>query len=165
MPGLIPKDLVVHTSWKPDNEIFSRVQVQTEYNFQFITAQLIFSQATIPLLRASPVMVINPSPTEAQSTNEQGSHQELVSPAGVKACNQPIFASATALFYGPAGISHQPTVEARAKPAIAWLRLVAVRDVGFKYARIVQETERRATRLVPAAFSRTSPRHVVRNAG
>ena len=88
----------MHTSWKPDNEIFSRVQVQTEYNFQFITAQLIFSQATIPLLRASPVMVINPSPAEAQSTKNRAVIKSLVSPAGVKACNQPIFASATALF-------------------------------------------------------------------
>ena len=48
---------------------------------------------------------------------------------------------------------------------MAWLRLVVVRDVGSEFTRVVQETERRAARLVLAAFSRTSPRHVVRNAG
>ena len=60
--GSIPKDLVVRTSWKPDNQPFSKVQVQAEYDFQCIAARLILSQATIPLVRTSPVMVINRTP-------------------------------------------------------------------------------------------------------
>ncbi len=44
--------------------------------------------------------------------------------------------------------SHHLTVEARNKPAITALRLLAVLNVGFKYARIVQETGRRAARAL-----------------
>ena len=43
-----------------------------------------------------------------------------------------------------ARISHHLTVEARHKPAITALRLLAVLNVLFKYARIVQETGRPA---------------------
>ena len=46
---------------------------------------------------------------------------------------------------GPASlvrISHQLTVEARDRPAITSLRLLTVLNVGFKYARIIQETGR-----------------------
>ena len=71
VPGLIPQDLVVHTSWKPDNEIFSKVQVRTAYNFEFMTPRLLFPQQTIALVRASPVMVINPRPAKAQSTKNR----------------------------------------------------------------------------------------------
>ena len=39
-------------------------------------------------------------------------------------------------------ISHQLTVEAHDRPAITSLRLLTVLNVGFKYARIVQETGR-----------------------
>ena len=41
-----------------------------------------------------------------------------------------------------ARISHQLTVEARDRPAITSLRLLTVLNVGFKYARIIQETGR-----------------------
>ena len=47
-----------------------------------------------------------------------------------------------------ARISHHLTVEARDKPAITALRLLAVLNLGFKYARIVQETGRRAARAL-----------------
>ena len=40
------------------------------------------------------------------------------------------------------------TVEARNKPAITALRLLAVLNVGFKYARIIQEMRRRAARAL-----------------
>ena len=43
-----------------------------------------------------------------------------------------------------ARFSHHLTVEARDRPAITALRLLAVLNVGFKYARIVQEMGRRA---------------------
>ena len=56
--------------------------------------------------------------------------------------------------------SHHLTAEARNRPAITSLRLLAVLNVPSKYARIIQEMRRRAARL-----SRTSPRHVLRNAG
>ena len=44
--------------------------------------------------------------------------------------------------------SHQLTVEVRHRPAITSLRLLAVRNVGFKYARIPQKMSRRATRAL-----------------
>ena len=45
-----------------------------------------------------------------------------------------------------ARISHHLTVEARHRPAITALRLLAVLNVLFKYARIIQEMRRRASR-------------------
>ena len=48
--------------------------------------------------------------------------------------------------YQLARISHHLTVEARNRPAIITLRLLAVLNVGFKYARIIQETGRQASR-------------------
>ena len=47
-----------------------------------------------------------------------------------------------------ARISHQLTVEARDRPAITSLRLLTVLNVLFKYARIIQETGRRAARAL-----------------
>ena len=47
-----------------------------------------------------------------------------------------------------ARISHQLTVEAHHRPAITSSRLLTVLNVGFKYARIVQETGRRAARAL-----------------
>ena len=47
-----------------------------------------------------------------------------------------------------ARISHQLTVEARNRPAITALRLLAVLNVGFKYACIIQEMRRRAARAL-----------------
>ena len=47
------------------------------------------------------------------------------------------------------------TVEARNKPAMTALRLLAVLNVGFKYARIVQETGRRAARALYGRSSRS----------
>ena len=47
-----------------------------------------------------------------------------------------------------ARISHQLTVEAHDRPAITSLRLLTVLNVGFKYARIVQVTRRRAVRAL-----------------
>ena len=47
-----------------------------------------------------------------------------------------------------ARFSHQLTVEARDRPAITSLRLLTVLNVLFKYARIVQETRRRAARAL-----------------
>ena len=44
--------------------------------------------------------------------------------------------------------SHHLTVEALNRPAITALRWLAVLNVGFKYARIVQETGRRAARAL-----------------
>lgn len=60
-----------------------------------------------------------------------------------------------------AWIAHHVTVEARHGPAIASLRLLAV------LTRTVQVRLRAptGTRLVLTSFSRTSPRHVMRNAG
>ena len=52
-----------------------------------------------------------------------------------------------------ARISHQPPVEARNKPAITSLRLLAVLNVLLQYARIIQETVRRAARTL---YSRAS---------
>ncbi len=48
----------------------------------------------------------------------------------------------------PARISRHLTVEARNKPAITALRLLAVLNVLFKYARIIQEMRRRASRAL-----------------
>ncbi len=62
-------------------------------------------------------------------------------------------------------ISHHLTVEARNRPATTVLRLLAVLNVLFKYARIIQEMRRRASRLVRTGLSRTSSRHVARKAG
>ena len=45
-------------------------------------------------------------------------------------------------------VFHQLTVEVRNRPAITALRLLAVVNVGFKSARIVRETGRRASRAV-----------------
>ena len=47
-----------------------------------------------------------------------------------------------------ARISDQLTVEAHDGPAITSVRLLAVLNVGFKYARIVQETSCRAARAL-----------------
>ena len=47
-----------------------------------------------------------------------------------------------------ARFSHHLTVEARNKPAITALRLLAVLNVLFKYARIIQEMRRRAARAL-----------------
>ncbi len=47
-----------------------------------------------------------------------------------------------------ARISHHLTVEARNRPAITSLLLLAVLNVGFKYARIIQEMRRRAARAL-----------------
>ena len=47
-----------------------------------------------------------------------------------------------------ARISHHLTVEARHRPAITALRLLAVLNVGFKYARIIQQMRRRAARAL-----------------
>ena len=44
--------------------------------------------------------------------------------------------------------SHQLTAEARHRTAITSLRLLTVLNVGFKYARIVQETGCRAARAL-----------------
>ena len=62
-------------------------------------------------------------------------------------------------------ISCQLTVEARDTPAVTSVRLLAVLNVGFKYARIVQETGCRAARLVLTGLSHTWPRHLVRKGG
>ncbi len=48
----------------------------------------------------------------------------------------------------PHRFSRHLTVEARHKPAITALRLLTVLNVGFKYARIIQETRRRAARAL-----------------
>ncbi len=45
-------------------------------------------------------------------------------------------------------ISHHLTVEARNRPAITALRLLAVLNVGFKYARIPQKMSRRPARAL-----------------
>ncbi len=47
-----------------------------------------------------------------------------------------------------ARISRHLTVEARHKPAITALRLLAVLNVLFKYARIIQAMRRRASRAL-----------------
>ena len=56
-------------------------------------------------------------------------------------------------------ISHHLTVEARNRPAITALRLLAVLNV------LSRSGAERVARLVLTALSRTSPRHVVRKAG
>ena len=48
----------------------------------------------------------------------------------------------------PARIAHELTREADDRPAITSLRLLAVLNVGFKYARIFQETGRGAARAL-----------------
>ena len=60
-------------------------------------------------------------------------------------------------------MSHHPTVEARDTTAMTSLRLLAVLDVLFKYtcARLFPPP---GSRLVLTTLSRTSPRHVMRNA-
>ena len=66
---------------------------------------------------------------------------------------------------GLARISHHLTVEARHRPAITALRLLAVLNVGVQvrphYSRNAAPS---GARLVLTGFSRTSPRHVVRKA-
>ena len=47
-----------------------------------------------------------------------------------------------------ARFSHHLTVEVHDRPAITALRLLAVLNVGFKYARIIQEMRRRASRAL-----------------
>ncbi len=47
-----------------------------------------------------------------------------------------------------ARFSHHLTAEARHNPAITALRLLAVLNVGFKHARIIQEMRRRAARAL-----------------
>ena len=47
-----------------------------------------------------------------------------------------------------ARIAHHLTVEARHRPAITALRLLAVLNVLFEYARIIQEMRRRASRAL-----------------
>ena len=47
-----------------------------------------------------------------------------------------------------ARFSHHLTVEARDQPAMTTLRLLAVLNVKFKYARIIQEMRRRAARAL-----------------
>ena len=49
-----------------------------------------------------------------------------------------------AIVVGLTRFSHHLTVEARNRPAITALRLLAVLNVGFKYARIIQAMRRRA---------------------
>ena len=49
---------------------------------------------------------------------------------------------------GLARISHHLTAEARNKLAITALRLLAVLDVGFTYARIIQQMRYRAARAL-----------------
>ena len=61
-------------------------------------------------------------------------------------------------------ISHLPTVKARDTTARTSLRLPAVLDVLFKYA-CARLFPPPGSRLVLTVLSRTSPRHVVKNAG
>ena len=62
-------------------------------------------------------------------------------------------------------ISHHLTVEARHRPAITALRLLAVLNVLFKYApHYSRNAAPSGTRLVLTGLSRTSPRHLVRKA-
>ena len=56
--------------------------------------------------------------------------------------------AAKAVGAGLTRISHHLTVEARHRPATTALRLLAVLNVPFKYARLVQEMRRRAARAV-----------------
>ena len=65
---------------------------------------------------------------------------------------------------GLACISHHPTVEAHDTTARASLRLLAVLDVLFKYA-CARLFPPPGSRLVLTPLSRTSTRHLVRNAG
>ncbi len=62
-------------------------------------------------------------------------------------------------------ISHRLTVEARERPAITSLRLLAVLTVLSKYASLSKWGSSSGARLVLTGLSRTSPRHVVRKAG
>ena len=65
-----------------------------------------------------------------------------------------------------ARISHHLTVKARHQPATTALRLLTVLNVGFKVRSHSSESESLSgARLVLTGLSRTSPRHVVRNAG
>ena len=56
-----------------------------------------------------------------------------------------------------ARFSHHLTAEARNRPAITSLRLLAVLNVPSKYARIIQEMRRRAARALHGGAS-----HVLR---
>jgi len=62
-------------------------------------------------------------------------------------------------------ISHHLTAEARNRPAITSLRLRAVLNVLSEYASLIQWGSSSGARLVLTGLSRTSPRHLVRNAG
>ena len=66
-----------------------------------------------------------------------------------------------------ARLSHHLTVEARNRPAITALRLLAVLNVGFKNvgARHAVPKGAERARLVLTGLSRTSSRHVVRKTG
>ncbi len=65
---------------------------------------------------------------------------------------------------GLAHISHHLTVEARNRPAITSLRLLAVLNVLSEYASLIQWGSSSGARLVLTCLSRTSPRHLVRKA-
>ncbi len=62
-------------------------------------------------------------------------------------------------------ISHHLTGEARNRPAITSLRLLAVLNVLSEYASLIQWGSSSGARLVLTGLSRTSSRHVVRNTG
>ena len=66
---------------------------------------------------------------------------------------------------GLACISYHLTAEARNRPAITSLRLLAVLDVRSEYASFIRWGSSTGARLVLTGLSRTSSRHVVRNAG
>ena len=61
-------------------------------------------------------------------------------------------------------ISHHLTVEARNRPAITSLRLLAVLNVLSEYASLIKWGSSSGARRVLTDLSRTSSRHVVRNA-
>ncbi len=65
----------------------------------------------------------------------------------------------------PARILTHLTAEACDKIASTSLRLLAVLRVLFQYAAVFMDGEPSGAHLVRTAFSRTSPRQVVRNAG
>ena len=66
---------------------------------------------------------------------------------------------------GLACISHHLMTEARNKPAITSLRLLAVLNVLSEYASLIKWGSSSGARLVLTRLSRTSSRHVVRRAG
>ena len=62
-------------------------------------------------------------------------------------------------------ISHRLTVEARDRPAITSLRLLAVLTVLPEYASLIKWESSSGARLLLTGLSRTSPRHAMRKAG